>query len=989
MSPADDSVPAHTQDDDSNSNVVHDDEPAHIPSQPEPEHENGQNQLVVDTTDSSTSPSSLTYHEDQHASSPTSTPAEHESSAEASQPELHTDGTAPSTSVSEELKADEAKVTNYMEVLLRAIGKATPGAESADDAAVSNAGGPSMEVGTGHEHAHEEQYHHHEQQEQQEQMPQEQHEQEQPQVQSDVQQPDPIVNTEAVDQPSASAYLAALLAASQRFTPTQGTADAGDASGSFPLRLDANTAAGLERLIASLQGRSGSGGTSNDRNPFAALYTNQPAPSVLGKRKWDTMTVEDKRAKVRKTVKEHLNAVNAATVPPSFPTSVIPAPGPRQVMTTVRCMHASVAQKSYGTEKRFLCPPPVVRITGPLRHHIDNMPVLPPSPSNVPVDTSNIASLSMLVIGENGERFSGEQRAALDESMQARLKFLHVTGTGKAKNFRLQLNLLKPDRDTPVVVPEPPKTGQKNKAGSMSASISGLPCSAESALQLNGGDRTGGEMGQNGPHLGHDMQDAQSDALAAATAAAAAAGLPPTASSIRPWASFDSAPITIISKPSKKTAKARNAASQILSGSLVSLFNRINSQTVRTKYMCVEDGRLCARNSSWSAFRVTLVSRPPQASTAVSDMATITYGSTIVLTDSVTGVSSDPLVVCKVDKGRVLLPQIDPPPDVSSSASGKSRRQQNTHAQYNNGYQATNDLSTSPLGQLDSVNGAPDPNEYTHSDEAAAETAAAIAAAAGTSTSASDLASIMATAARAAAAAAAAAGFTAPDPEPDPDPDPEQSVGHARGDVGQMAGQGGEGDGGSNGVGASQSRKPSAAAKQPGEDTNVYGPVSQMQKVALMRFVPRDDGEKTAEDAASLLEPDFTGPRSFLCATVFDRWRDPNDPEGGGNVPQATSYALTHPPPGGAQTGTDSVIDPAGSLHGFGSHYGNGSDANRRDYGRNSAQAPSSLLSFATAKTVTVPKEYGPGEKEVDEVDDLFCWTLVGICECLLGRART
>ena len=76
------------------------------------------------------------------------------------------------------------------------------------------------------------------------------------------------------------------------------------------------------------------------------------------------------------------------------------------------------------------------------------------------------------------------------------------------------------------------------------------------------------------------------------------------------WASFSSAPVTIISKPSKKTAKTRNLASCILAGGPVSLFNRINSQTVRTKYMTIDNGTLCASNVTWSAFTVNVIRRP-------------------------------------------------------------------------------------------------------------------------------------------------------------------------------------------------------------------------------------------------------------------------------------------------------------------------------------------------------------------------------------------
>lgn len=157
-------------------------------------------------------------------------------------------------------------------------------------------------------------------------------------------------------------------------------------------------------------------------------------------------------------------------------------------------MHAAVAQKSYGTEKRFLCPPPVVHIEGP-------------------VWNLKQQQMAMAVVNEAGER-SFEQKAPLDHNLTASFKFLHVSGTAKSKSFQLSLDIA-----------EPPSSGDVSES--------------------------------NNPRV---------------------------------WASFDSAPVTIISKPSKKTAKTRSVTSCILAGGPVSLFNRINSQTVRTKYM-TEIGR--------------------------------------------------------------------------------------------------------------------------------------------------------------------------------------------------------------------------------------------------------------------------------------------------------------------------------------------------------------------------------------------------------------
>ena len=184
-------------------------------------------------------------------------------------------------------------------------------------------------------------------------------------------------------------------------------------------------------------------------------------------------------------------------------------------MTTVLCLHAAVAQKSYGSEKRFLCPPPVVHIEGP----IWNM---------------KAQQLSMAVVSEGGER-SFSQRAPLDQSLSASFKFLHVSGTAKSKSFQLSLDIAEPGAPTPAT--------------------------------------------ENGENAGDG----------------------------RVWASFDSAPVTIISKPSKKTAKTRNLSSCSLAGGPVSLFNRINSQTVRTKYMTVDQTQLCASNTSWSAFNVNVI----------------------------------------------------------------------------------------------------------------------------------------------------------------------------------------------------------------------------------------------------------------------------------------------------------------------------------------------------------------------------------------------
>ncbi|CAO3695757.1 unnamed protein product [Rhizopus stolonifer] len=210
-----------------------------------------------------------------------------------------------------------------------------------------------------------------------------------------------------------------------------------------------------------------------------------------------------------------------------------PPLSPKQVNKVI-CYHASVAQKSYGTEKRFLCPPPIVMTS-------QRQP-------------SSVVSVSIV---NDTDQCTLEQRTPLDEQSKGYFKYLYVSGAAKTKQFRLKVNL----QDT--------------------------------LLYSN--------------------------------------------------------PISIISKPSKKTAKTRNASSCLFHRSTVSLFNRINSQTVRTKYMSTDNGQLCAKHATWSPFEI-IVLRQAECS----EYTAIAYGTEILLKDVQTGVTSPPFILRKVEKGKIV-----------------------------------------------------------------------------------------------------------------------------------------------------------------------------------------------------------------------------------------------------------------------------------------------------------------------------------------------
>ncbi|KAJ1917497.1 hypothetical protein H4219_003179 [Mycoemilia scoparia] len=339
---------------------------------------------------------------------------------------------------------------------------------------------------------------------------------------------------------------------------------------------------------------------------------------------------------------------------------------------TITCYHASVAQKSYGGEKRFLCPPPAVVMNGSgysadVAHKSPlNLSVIHEEPSAATTSrgkqTSNINSSNdgakdnNQIVSRNSSRMHaplGSPEIFNDRNV-AMFKSLHVTGAPRSKSFYLQLELAAPD------------------------DVSAL-------------------------HLGLDAAKADGDRQQS---------LSSSSCGLKTYASCRSEPVAIISKPSKKTSKARNQSSCIQSGALIAMFSRINSQTYRTKYMVADNDtlELMAQGKNWSTFRIDVIRRPngalvdstsnsatngsndgsinsgsdtkgtagsKQDKTDTTTTTPLLYGSVVTLTDIINGYRSPPMVIRKVEKGRLVSDNNSPVSQMQKVALQLIHQQQN------------------------------------------------------------------------------------------------------------------------------------------------------------------------------------------------------------------------------------------------------------------------------------------------------------------------
>ncbi|XP_051568911.1 recombining binding protein suppressor of hairless-like protein [Myxocyprinus asiaticus] len=240
---------------------------------------------------------------------------------------------------------------------------------------------------------------------------------------------------------------------------------------------------------------------------------------------------------------------------------------------SVIILHAKVAQKSYGNEKRFFCPPPCVYLSG----HGWKLRQEQFKASGVGEFNCHLFGYMSLDSSTDPQtdsfKLSFEEQT--DKRMFACAKTLYISDTDKRKHFRLLLHLFHNGRQ---------------------------------------------EIG-----------------------------------------TFQGRLIKVISKPSQKRQSMKNADLCIFSGSKVSLFNRLRSQTVSTRYLAVEDGAFVASARKWTAFTVTLVeeTQADRSEYTVCD-SYLCYGCVVQLVCTDTGVALPPMVIHKVNKQHVCL-DVDEP----------------------------------------------------------------------------------------------------------------------------------------------------------------------------------------------------------------------------------------------------------------------------------------------------------------------------------------
>jgi hypothetical protein len=220
---------------------------------------------------------------------------------------------------------------------------------------------------------------------------------------------------------------------------------------------------------------------------------------------------------------------------------------------TVMIMTSKVAQKSYGAEKRFLCPPPMV-----------------------------------ILVGSSWWSACKQAVSSLTESQGG-----GDDGSGSVVNI---------DDSAPTIL-TPPRLSISMSGEGAAPPQEGVLEWATSNGKLIDTDNPSSEFAISGRSIGRQLFINDSDEKRRHCEAHVHLTVPAAvASDRRPLGVFASKPIKVISKPSKKRQSTRNSELGVNHGSTISLFHRLRSQTVSTRYLCVSGAPTWFKGSDGNPF---------------------------------------------------------------------------------------------------------------------------------------------------------------------------------------------------------------------------------------------------------------------------------------------------------------------------------------------------------------------------------------------------
>ena len=157
---------------------------------------------------------------------------------------------------------------------------------------------------------------------------------------------------------------------------------------------------------------------------------------------------------------------------------------------------------------------------------------------------------------------------------------------------------------------------------------------------------------------------------------------------------FSSKRIKVISKPSKKKQTLKNNELSIQSGSKIALYNRLRSQTVSTRYLNVENEEFKASSTEWGAFTIYLLENPEQSDDDEDGFDAkiggdyIKYGDTVKLVHTETQIALPKMILRRVDKIDTKKNCNDPISQMHKCAFEFRYPEKSDYAQYGSFYMA-------------------------------------------------------------------------------------------------------------------------------------------------------------------------------------------------------------------------------------------------------------------------------------------------------------